>query len=83
MAYVIQGIRGKEFLQVASSCHKVSKASGKIIADILNNVKFKLDDEHIWLFYDSVVPYGNCRDYASFQEFKLRKGGQVIREVVR
>ena len=80
MAYLIKAMRGKEFLQIANTCHKVSKARGKEIADILNGNGYKLDKGEIWLYTEQ--PTYTSSEYASFQEFKIVKGG-ILREVIR
>ena len=72
MYAVIVGIKGKEFLQKANTCHKVAKGKGKKIAEILNKLNYKINSEEIWV--DTVVGYSLAKDYAEFQEFTLRNG---------
>ena len=77
--YLIQAIKGKEFLQIANTCHKVSNARGQEVAGILNEKGYKLDKKHIWLYTEQ--PTYTSSEYAQFQEFKIVKG--ILREVIR
>lgn len=65
--------KGKEFLYNASTAHKVSERSGKVIMDALNEAKYKLKDGEVWHIHE-VDRYDNAYAFASYQEFSIRKG---------
>ena len=78
--YLIQAVKGKEFLQRADTCHKVSNAKGQFIAEILNKLNYRLvRDDHKWICQESVTQLSG--EYAEFQEFKIVKG--KLREITK
>ena len=65
--------KGREFLYNASTAHKVSERSGKVIMDALNNAKYGLKEGQVWHIHE-VWPCDNAYAFASYQEFAIRKG---------
>ena len=65
--------KGREFLYNASTAHKVSERSGKVIMDALNNARYGLKEGQVWHIHE-VGPYDNAYAFASYQEFAIRKG---------
>lgn len=69
---------GQEFLYKASTAHKVSARSGKIIMDTLNKAKYGLKENEVWHMHE-VDRYDNAYAYATYQEFTIYKGSIMER----
>lgn len=52
MLIVAQAVKGKEYLYISETSHKVSKNSSEIILKTLNKNKYKLKPGHIWHLYE-------------------------------
>ena len=76
---VAKSAKGHEFMYNAKSAHKVSEASTKYICDILNEYKYKLNDDEVWFIHD-VDKYDMAYEYAEFQRFTVRNG--IVKEKV-
>ena len=80
MKIVAKSVKGPEFMYNGKSAHKVSEASAKYICDILNEYKYKLNENEVWFIHD-VDKYDTVAyDYAQFQSFTVRKG--IVKEKV-
>lgn len=73
MTVIAMSIKDKEYLYKASTAHTVSKSNARKICDMLNSLKYKLDDDHVW-FVHEVDKYDNAYIYAERQKFTLYKG---------
>lgn len=64
---------GKEYFYNAKTAHKVSANSAEKILNVLNTVRWQLNDGEVWHIYD-VCDYDNAAYYARYQKFTIRKG---------
>jgi len=79
MKVIAKSVKGQEFLYSAKSAHKVSEASAKYICKVLNEYKYKLNEDEVWYIHD-VGMYDSAYDYAEFQRFTVRNG--IVKERV-
>lgn len=70
---IAKSVEGKEYLYNYKTAHKVSANSAEKIVNVLNNVRWQLNDGESWHVYD-VCDYEIAHDYAQFQKFTIRKG---------
>ena len=79
MLVIAISCKGKEFMYKASTAHKVSKNSAKIICDICNRCGFMITDpdKETWFIHE-IDRYDSAYTYYLLQEFKIRKG--IVKE---
>ena len=67
--------KDSEYLYIARTACKVSKASAKTICDILNKCQFAYSKHpgSVWYIHE-VDKYDTAFDYAQYQKFTIRKG---------
>lgn len=80
MKIVAQAIIGQEFFYKASTAHKVPEKNAQKIADVLNEIKYKLTEDRVWHVFD-VGMYDDAYYYAEWQRFTYGKNGTVKRIV--
>ena len=73
MKVIAKTRKGSEYCYNAASARKVSERSAQRILDIVNEMKWRLNDGEIWHIYD-VNQYDRAYDYAQYQSFTIRKG---------
>ena len=73
MLILAKTIEGKEYFYNARSARSLSKKSARLICDIVNEYKYKLQTGEKWHIYD-VDKYDIAFDYATRQAFKIRNG---------
>lgn len=70
---IAKAVKGAEFLYSRDSAHLVSNASANKICDMLNKLRWGLNDGEVWHVYD-------CGEYeieysaAAYRRFSIRKG---------
>lgn len=67
--------KDSEYLYIANTACKVSKASAKTICEILNKCQFAYSKYpgSVWYIHE-VDKYDTAFDYAQYQKFTIRKG---------
>lgn len=70
--------KGREFIYITRTAHKVNAAKAARIVELLNAAKYKLPDAEktTWFIYD-VDRYDNAFYYAEGQSFTLGKRGLI------
>lgn len=79
MLIVAQALKGKEYLYVSETSHKISKNSSEIILKTLNEYKYKLKPGHIWHLYE--IDEYDLKPYLAAQDQKFIKYKNHIKEV--
>lgn len=70
--------KGREFIYSPKTAHRVNPTKAKRIVDILNDLRYKIDENHTWHIY-TVDEYDNAYTYSDWQQFVAGKRG--LREV--
>ena len=74
MKVIAKSIKGAEFWYNPETAHKVSERSAETILKVLNDCKYKLQNEkEVWHIHD-VYPIDKAYAYAESQKFTIRKG---------
>lgn len=79
MKVIAKSTKGHEFMYNASSAHKVSDRSAEYICKVLNEYKFRINDNEVWFVHD-VDRYDLAYEYAQYQRFTVRNG--IVKERV-
>ena len=64
---------GKEYMYNKGTAHKVSKASKEKICEILNDSKFRINDNQAWHIYE-LEQYDRDFTSAGYYGFTIRNG---------
>lgn len=73
MLVIAKSVKGKEFLYKADTARKVSKASAEKICEIVNDMKWRLEENEVWHIHE-VDQYDDAYFYAERQAFTIRNG---------
>lgn len=73
MKIIAKSIKGQEFFYNARSARKVSDRSAEKILNVLNEMRWNLNDNEIWHIHE-VDSYDNAYYYAQNQAFTIRNG---------
>ena len=78
MLVIAKTYKGKEYIYSEKTSHAVSANSAEKILNVLNTVRWNLNDGQIWHIYDVDV-WDNAFSYAQCQKFTIRKG--IVKEI--
>ena len=73
MKVIAKSVKGREFLYKADTARKVSNRSAETILKVLNEMKWRLNDNEVWYIHE-VDEYDNAYYYAQRQAFTIRNG---------
>lgn len=73
MLVIAKSVKGHEFMYNAASARKVSARSANKILAVLNEMKWRLNENEVWHIHE-VDSYDNAYWYAQRQAFTIRKG---------
>ncbi len=74
MKIVARTFKGKEYLRIMWSSHKVPARSANKIAEALNDARWQLrSEDELWHVYD-VDEYDSCYEIALQQPLRIRNG---------
>lgn len=74
MKILALSVKGKEYLYDASSARRVSARSAETICKIVNDCKFRInDDSKVWYVHD-IDEYDAAYIYACNRSFTIRNG---------
>ena len=73
MKVIAKSVKGREFLYKADTARKVSNRSAETILKVLNEMKWRLNDDEVWYIHE-VDEYDNAYYYAQRQAFTIRNG---------
>ena len=73
MTVIAKSMKGREFLYKADTARKVSKRSAETILKVLNEMRWRLNDDEVWHIHE-VDEYDKAYYYAERQAFTIRNG---------
>ena len=81
MYIIAKTIKGREFMYIKSTAHRITAGDPEKICEILNAYNYKLKAGEIWHSYQ-IAPYEAEISPAFYQVFRLNRSG-TLKEIIK